>query len=54
MPPTIIEVTSPCTRRMTEPGGKSASSEAGTGFSPFDSVVEGLADLPDQRASDRR
>ena len=42
MPPTIIEVTSPCRRRMTEPGGKSASSEAGTGFSPFDRSLKVL------------
>ena len=33
MPPTIIEATSPCTRRQTEPGGNSPSVRRGTGAS---------------------
>src|SRR5690349_12041008 len=36
MPPTIIDVTSPWTRRITDPGGNSAASDAGTGRSPLE------------------
>ena len=54
MPPTIIEVTSPCTRRITEPGGNKRLVGSGHGLLALRSIVEGRADLPHQRSADRR